>query len=276
MRARASLLLAAFLFPFTHPLVLLAQNQSPPSSSPQLGSAEYPLCLFPATKAEHDPAAMALLSRVIATGLVRLPNSPAVSLRGTTDKYINGAVVASWPFHVVQAKGHVKIHRKVPAGTYTPSRHQSSSGSSNSSASGSAESGTQTEKKRIAHFGRSVGDLLPILSVNPSSLETSSVTMVSTNGNLATIRVAPVDRSFSLFAQKKAGPIVDLTVNTETAVLVRAMVRPAGCEHTDVFARRLEFSGYGSAHGRMRPSTITVMQGDNKFVYHIQSVRVTR
>lgn len=275
MRARAFFLLAAFLFSVIHPLLFMGQNQNPPSSGPQLGSAEYPLCLFPATKAEHDPAGMALLNRVITTGLVRLPNSSGILLKGKADKLNGEGIVAWWPFYAIEARGHVKIVRRKSIRHHkAPISQASSTTSASPSGVAGANSFLSITKKQSAHFGRSVGDLLPILSVDPSSTETSSVTMVSTSGSLATIRIASVDRSFSLFAQKKAGPIVDLTVNTENATLVRAMVRSSGCEGTEVLVRRLEFKDYTTINGHMMPSRITVMQGDNKFVYHIQTVRM--
>ncbi|MBS1813679.1 MAG: hypothetical protein JSS87_02265 [Acidobacteria bacterium] len=179
------------------------------------------------------------------------------------DRIEDGAVKASWPFHAIEGKGHVRLFRVKQGSAQRITKTQGAGGTA-----------TRVPGKHTAHFGRSLGDLIPVLAIDPASAETSSITVVNSNGSQTTIRIAPVNRSFSLLAQKQAGAIVDLTIDTEAATLVRAIVRLAGCEHTDTFARILEFGNYTTINRGLMPSTIITMQADIKHIYHIQSVRV--
>lgn len=86
------------------------------------------------------------------------------------------------------------------------------------------------------------------------------------------LRVSPVNRSFSTISEKKAGPVIDLGVDTSTGLLMNAVIRHAGCEGVDSQRLTLTFSDFISQGSRVYASTVQAVSRKKKRVFHVASI----
>lgn len=235
-----------------YPSIAIGQEQQKPISN----ESQYADCAMPVDKPHREEEALVLLKMAIQKGQVQTRNDSPLIFRGT-----------SLLTDAEGSKGETSF-------SVTQSVKRRSREETNSAASNEQKNSREVQRFIYAPYQRPIKELIPVIKGDIEDENQIAVWTLAKDEQTVTIRVSPVLKSHNSITIRIGEPVIDLTFDKTSNDVIKAAIRPIGCEGIEPGALKttLSYSDFREFGARRLPAKITSIHGKEQRVQVIESV----